>query len=235
MDSVAVNYRAVAGFGGISVGVYLAAIALAPAQALDSASPGEGIVHYAAAHRSQLLASDLLLLLGLALLMVFAAGLYRIIRRAEPGDGCLAMAALASVVVGAAIFGVGTALFMVVAYRPDTDPAVARALWDAGWMAYNSTGFAFGAWIGLVAAASVGHRVLPRWTAWIGVPVALITFLGPFAVETGTGPFSPQGSFALVVALAFAVWVLALSLAAWRSTRAPAASREHGRRYAGLG
>ena len=235
MDSMAVNYKAVAGFGGISVAVYLVAIALAPALALDSGSPGVEIVHYATAHRSQLLVSDLLFALGLAPLMVFSAGLYRIISRAESGDGWLAMASLASVIVGAAVFGVGTALFMVVAYRPDTDPAVARALWDAGWMAYNSTGFAFGAWIAIVAAAAQVHRVLPPWTAWIGVPAALITVLGPLAVQTGTGPFSPQGWFALVVAFTFAVWVLAISLAAWRSTRAPAMTSEHGRAHAGLG
>lgn len=41
------------------------------------------IIHYATVHRGQLLASDLLFGLGLAVLMVFAAGLYRIIRRAE--------------------------------------------------------------------------------------------------------------------------------------------------------
>ena len=60
------------------------------------------------------------------------------------------MASLASVVAGAGIFGAGTALFMVVAYRPATDPAVVRAFWDAGWLAYNTAGFAFVAWIVIV-------------------------------------------------------------------------------------
>ena len=125
--------------------------------------------------------------------MVFAAGLYRIIRRAEGEDGWLAMASLASVVAGAGIFGAGTALFMVVAYRPATDPAVARAFWDAGWLAYNTAGFAFVAWIAIVAVATFRHRVLPRWTAWIGIPVALISLVGPFAVKAGTGRVLPAG------------------------------------------
>ena len=85
------------------------------------------------------------------MIVVFAAGLYRIIRRAEGDDGWLAMASLASVVAGAGIFGAGTAMFMVVAYRPATDPAVARAFWDAGWLAYNTAGFGFIAWIAIVA------------------------------------------------------------------------------------
>ena len=100
----------------------------------DSGSTGVQIVHYATVHRSQLLASYLLFAVGLAVIMVFAAGLYRIIRRAEGEDEWLAMASLASVVAGAGIFGAGTALFMVVAYRPAMIP-----LWrghfgtPAGW------------------------------------------------------------------------------------------------------
>ena len=78
----------------------------------DSGSPGVQLVHYATVHRSQLLASFLLFALGLAVLMVFAAGLYRIIRRAEGKDDWLAMASLTSVVGGAGIFGAGTALFL---------------------------------------------------------------------------------------------------------------------------
>ena len=213
--------KAVAVFGGIAVVVYLVAFALTPAHAPNSGSAGVRVVHYATIHRSQLLASDLCFALALALLMVFAAGLYRVIRRGEGEHGWLAMASLASVVAAAGIFGAGTALFMVVAYRPATDPAVARAFWDAGWLAYNSSGFAFGAWIAVVTAAALRRPVLPRWIGWIGIPVALISLVGPLAVNAGTGAFSPQGWFALVVGLTFAVWVLALSVAAWRSPRAP--------------
>ena len=126
------------------------------------------------------------------------------------------MASLASAVAGAGIFGAGIALFMAVAYRPATDPAVVRALWDAGWLAINTAGFGFSVWIAIVAIATFRNRVLPVWTAWIGVPVALIGLVGPFAVKAGTGPFSPQGWFAVVVGLTFGAWVLAISFAAWR-------------------
>ena len=84
-------------------------------------------------------------------------------------------------------------------------------------MAYNSAGFAFSTWIAIVTAATLIHGALPSWTAWIGAPVALINVVGPLAVKAGTGAFSPQGSFAVIVALTFAVWVIAISLAAWRS------------------
>lgn len=225
MNWFGVKDRAVGIIGGIAVVAYLVAIALTPAHAPNSGSAGVQVVHYATVNRDQLLASELLFALGLAVLMVFAGGLYRIIRRAEGEDGWLAIASLASVAAGAGIFGAGTALFMVVAYRPGTDPAVARAFWDAGWLAYNSAGFAFVAWIVIVVVAALRHRALPPWTAWIGVPVALVNLAGPFAVTAGTGAFSPQGWLALVVGLTFAVWLLAISLAAWRSTRHPATIR----------
>ncbi len=225
MNSPDAKGRAVGIIGGIAVVAYLAAIALTPAHAPSSGSAGASIVHYATVNRDQLLASDLLFALGLTVLVVFAAALHRIIRRAEAEDGWLAIASLASVVAGAGIFGAGTALFMVVAYRPVTDPAVARAFWDAGWLAYNSAGFAFVAWIAIVVVAALRHRALPPRTAWIGVPVALINLAGPFAVSAGTGAFSSQGWFALVVALTFAVWLVTISLAAWRSTRPPATVR----------
>ena len=154
------------------------------------------------------------------MLVVFAAGLHRIIRRAEGKDGWLAMASVASAVGGAGIFGAGTALFMVVAYRPATDPAVARAFWDAGWLAYN---------IRRVRVRRLdrdrhrgrrsGTERCRRWTAWIGIPVGLINFVGPFAVKAGTGAVLAAGLVRHGRGLTFAVWLLAVSMAAWRSSR----------------
>ena len=209
--------KAVAISGAISLAAYLVAFALLSADPPDSGSGGVQIVHYASEHRGRLLAGELLLAIGLAVLMVFAAGLYRVVRHGEGKDGWMAIASIVSAAAAAGIFGAGTALFMVVVYRPHTDAAVARAFWDAGWLAYNLAGFGFSAWIAIAAAATLRHRVLPMWTAWIGIPVALIGFVGPFAVRAGTGPLSPQGWFASVVALTFAAWILGISLAAWRS------------------
>ena len=208
-------------FGAVSAAFVLIAFALTPAGALTSGSSGASISRYVSGHRDQLLASDLLLSLGLVLLMVFAAGLYRMMRAAEDGDGWLAAASLTTVVSAAGIFGAGTAVFMAVAYRPATDPAVARALWDVAWLAYNSAGFGFAVWIVIVTAATVRWGALPKWTVWVGAPVALVNLVGPLAVKAGTGPFSPQGSFASVVALTFAVWVITICIAAWRMTRVP--------------
>ena len=217
MEPSDANDKPVAVLGAIAVGMYLVAIGLTPGHAPDSESAGTQIVRWAAAHRTQLLASYLLFAAGLAVLVVFAAGLGQVIRRAEGKGGWLGTASVACVAGGSGIFGAGTALFMTVAYRPDTDPAVARALWDAGWLAYNTAGFAFVAWIGIVVVAALRHGALAPWTAWIGMPVGVINLIGPLAVKDGSGAFSPQGWFALVVGLTFAVWLVALTVAAWCS------------------
>ena len=64
MDSLGVKDRTVAVFGGITVALYLAAFALTPTHAPNSGSAGIQIVHWAAAHSTQLLASYLMLALG---------------------------------------------------------------------------------------------------------------------------------------------------------------------------
>ena len=161
-----------------------------PAHAPDSESPGVQLIHYATVHRSQLLASFLLFAVGLAVLMVFAAGMYCIIRRKEGNDGWLAMASLASVVAERRHLRCRHRAVHGGRLPPDHDPAVARAFWDAGWLAYNTAGFGFTLGSRSSSLATLTYRVLPLWTAWIGVPVGLISFVGPFAVEAGTGPFS---------------------------------------------
>ena len=217
MPSTKVANKPVVVFGLLTVAMYLTAIALLPLRATDSGSRGEAIVANVSDHRSRLLASYLIFALGLAALVIFAAGLYRIIRRAEPEDGWLAMASVASAVGAAGIFGAGIASFMVVAYRPATDPAVVRAFWDAGWIAINIAGFGFVAWIAIITVATLRHGALPRWSAWVAIPVATINFVGPFAVQAGDGAFSPQGWYAIVVGLTFALWLLVVVVAVARA------------------
>ena len=106
---------------------------------------------------------------------------------------------------------------MAAAYRPLTDPNTLRALWDVGWIALNSSGFLFGTWIAIVALVTLRTGMLPAWTAWIGLPIALVNLIGPFALKAGTGFFSPQGTLTIIVGLTFPIWVTALSVAAWRA------------------
>ena len=227
MASTKSSDKAVMVFGLLTVAAYLTAIVLQPMGAPNSASRGREITAYASAHRSQLLASYLFFAVGLALVVVFAAGLYRMSGACEPEDGWLAMASVASAVGGVGIFGAGIALFMVVAYRPIADPAVVRAFWDAGWLAINTAGFAFVAWITIITVATLRHGALPDGQPGSPCPSAAINFVGPFALQAGNGPFSPQGWYAMVVGLTFAAWLLAVAVAAGRPTRIATTADPH--------
>ena len=212
--------KTVAVLAGISFLLYTVAVALTPTHAPNSGSPGLRIAHYVAIHRQRLLIGDLLIAAALAMLMVFAASVYRLMRRAEDRDSWPAIAGLASAVAGAGLFGAGTAAFMTAAYRPGAAPGVLRALWDFGWLSYDSAGFAFAIWVAVVAAAALRLRVLPEWTVWVGIPVAVINLIGPFTLKSGSGAFSPQGAFALVVGVTFGVWLAVIAVGAWRSDAA---------------
>lgn len=122
---------------------------------------------------------------------------------------------------------------MVVAYRPGHGSPLWRgAFWDVGWLADDIAGFAFVAWIAVVAVATLGHRALSRWMAWMGVPVALINLVGVFAVKARTGAPSPHGWFALVVGGSFAC---GLSPFPWRPGDRPALEQEQGGVASGAG
>ena len=201
-------------FGGIAVILYIAAFAMVPSGAPDSGSSGIQIYGYEAANRHRLLGSALVLLAAVALLTLFAASLYRVFRKAEGGDGWLATAGLASFLVAAAMFAMGCVALLTAVYRPD--PNTARAFTDLGWIGFNSSGFLFGAWIMIISAATLNNELIPKWTAYIGVPIALINMFGPIALSAGTGFFSPQGTFTYIVGYSFPVWMIAIAAGVWR-------------------
>ena len=201
--------RTVMAFGLLTVAMYLTAIALLPMHAPDSSATGAEVTVYAASHRSQLLASYLILALGLAVLLALRR------RAASHHPTRRTRGRLARDGIGGERGRRGRDLrrrYCVVHGR--RLPAGRRsgsgsAFWDAGWLAYNIAGFGFVAWIAVITVATFRYGALPRWSAWIAIPIGVINFIGPFAVQAGAGAFSPQGWFAMVVALTFAVWLLA--------------------------
>ena len=89
-----------------------------------------------------------------------------------------------------------------------------RALTDASWITTNLAGVSFAVFIGAISFAVLRTRVLPVWSGWIGVPVALVTLIGAPVLSAGNGAFSPQGSLDHIAGLVFAPWVLVICAAA---------------------
>jgi hypothetical protein len=199
--------------------IFFVALALTPAHAPNSASSGAAIAHYAQAHRTRLLLSEFLGALSALPTFVFIAALYRLLRRAESDGDIFALTSLLGGVVGIGLFVISLSLLAAVAYRPDQDPAILRALTDASWITVDFGAIAFAAFVGAITLGVLRTRVLPSWSGWVGVPVALVTLIGAPDLSAGSGPFSPQGTVPLAVIFVFAVWAVAICVAAWRAGR----------------
>ncbi len=156
-------------------------------------------------------------LVGLFFLFWFIGFLYRWLERDDGDDGWMAPTALAAGITTAALIAVNLQIDMAVGLVDDygEDFGAARALGVLAWTTHMTTGATMSALIASTAFAILGSRrevTLPRWTAWISIPLAVAFFF-----------VSPWNRYLL-----FMIWVLVISLAqAWKIFDTPTvASRE---------
>lgn len=148
-----------------------------------------------------------LLAWGTAVFLVFATGLWRLVRDAEIGRH----GASSLMLVGSAVWAAGTTIFSGISFTlgdsaDDLGPAAIQAL-----NALNSDMFftvAVGTFAFLMGAAVsvLNTGVLPRWLGWAAVVIAVVAI-------------TPGGFFAL---LAMLLWIVIASVALLMSSRARA-------------
>ena len=146
-------------------------------------------------------------LIGLIFLFPFLGYLYRWLQRDDGDDGWMAPTAFAGGIATTALLAVNLKLDLAVALIDDygsEDFPAARALGALAWSAHTATGPAIAVLIAATALATLGSArevSLPRWTAWLGIPLAFIVFI-----------VSPWTRLLLLM-----IWVLVISCAfAWR-------------------
>lgn len=126
------------------------------------------------------------------------------LRAAEGGDGRLSAVAFGGGVVAAASLAVTHAVVQAAGARAGSDSGItaemAATLYDVAGTAYTA-GMAMGLSVMIAAFAVVTLRTgfVPRWTAWVGLFIAL----GGLVV-------------AWVFIFAQVVWVVVVSVALWR-------------------
>ena len=141
----------------------------------DSDGPVGDIAAYFADHQGGHLANTFLVVLGASVFYPwFLASLWRALRRVEGDSGTCATAAL----VGG-ITLLGPLLLQATAWGAaalqageNRDPTVAAALFDLGNMAFIL--FPLPAAVLVAATSLAGGKLLPRWTAKAGLPLALV-------------------------------------------------------------
>jgi len=145
-------------------------------------------------------------IVGVFFLFWFVGYLYRWLSRDDGADGWMAPTALAAGIATAALIAVNVQFDLATTLTDDygEDFAAARAVALLAWTTHMTTGAAMAAMILATSLAVLGSQrevTLPRWTAWVGLPVALIVFL-----------LSPWERYLL-----FMVWVLIISATmAWK-------------------
>jgi hypothetical protein len=136
--------------------------------------------------------------------LVFAAGLWGVLRTAEGDPGWIstgglaaAMAFLAATIAGDLV--PGAAVFWAGA---EVDPATASLILDEKKLAEMITGPLIGLFLASAAAVALRTGVLPRWAAWSAALIAAVSVVSvPLGYEASQTPHFLAG-----------LWILAVSV-----------------------
>jgi hypothetical protein len=187
--------------------------------------PTSDITAWFTDHRSTALTATYLLGFGATALLFFLEALRRRLRRDDDLDAVASVAFAGGIAVVFMVLLAG-GMVAVLAFRPDTTAAVARALYDA-----NGVLVALGAFPAatLVCASSVialRASVFPRWFAWAEFVISALLLVGAASFQQ-SGAFKPQGDAGVLQATiaAFMLWLLAASVVMLRTTPSTEAVR----------
>jgi hypothetical protein len=174
--------------------------------------PTSEITSYFSANRGTALLGMYLLGFGAAVLLCFLAALRSRLARDDTLDG-LANLGFAGGVAASAIMVVAAGMVAVLAFRPDTTPPVARALYDANGLLIAFAGFPLAALLLASSIAALHGGALPRWLGWFGLLASAAQLLGAASFQQ-SGWLMPQGdNVALQVQVAtLLLWLLATSI-----------------------
>ena len=153
--------------------------------------------------------------------LVFAAGLWGILRAAEGGTGWISTAGLVSAGTLLAITVAGDLVPGAAVYYAgrDVDPATASLLLDAKKLAEMLSAPFIGLFLAAAALVALRAAALPRWAGW---SAAVIAGLSIVTLPLGYEPSQTAFFLALIWILAVSVRLLARPAAGRRAAAPPA-------------
>ena len=220
------NTKRFAGMAGITfVVLYLVAfIAFIPSGLPNSGDPASKVLAYAHVHRSALLTSAFLQSLAVIPWIAFVSGIVVMMRRSEGETGMWSMMAAIGGAIAAAMAMVACALGAMLVYRAAAgDAGLARTLLDGNAIMFAMGGLPVAVFIYAASQGLVRAGAVARWTAPLGMLVALIEIVGAATYARGDGFFSPQGTYSYIAAFALALWTIAAGVELMRE-HAPVAA-----------
>jgi hypothetical protein len=136
---------------------------------------------------------------------------------------------LASILFGGSIAAisiasVGGLCSTLLAYRADgsgqASPATVQLLSDGSLMAFTFVWIPIAVFVAATSMAGMRSSALPQWLWGSGAVYAVVAVIGSAGVFAHDGFFAPGGGLSFILFLAFAVWVLSLSLVLWQKVGA---------------
>jgi hypothetical protein len=175
------------------------------------------IAHTFIDHRTGIRFGALIMIMGTALWIPFAAAVAA--RAGDPDRRApiLAWTQVAAAAAATAIIIVAMLIWVVAAFRVSRDPAIIQTLSDLGFVISIMPFMIFVVWNAALGIAIFcderDEPAYPRWAAYFCMWTALLYLPGGVLAFFQTGPFAWNGLFAFFVpATAFFVWLIGMTL-----------------------
>jgi hypothetical protein len=180
--------------------------------------PLEKITDYYVKNRATALASIDIWMLGMVALLVLAAGLRSILRRADSERDVLPMlafgGAVAMLCIGTVFNTMNGALGLFAGQASEREIRLLMAVDNA---ADNFQFLPLGIFLGAISLAMLRGRVFAHWLGWLGVVGGLLLVLGSTGVMTVDDP--SMGDLGMLGLMLYLIWAVAVSV---RLLRRPA-------------
>lgn len=158
-----------------------------------------------------------LMMAGVALILPWGASIAATTHRIQASSSVCTFVQVAA--FGAAtIIGVASVIaWSVASFRPGEVPVeVTRGFSDLGWFFFVFDWSPLAVWYLAVSIAIFGDRserpVYPRWSAYLGVWVAMLSAPGGVMIFFKTGPLAFNGLFGIWIPLGvFFVWIIVMT------------------------
>jgi hypothetical protein len=180
----------------------------------SATASGQEVVSYLALHHGRLQVGAVLMALAMATALVWAAGLFRALRRAEGGIPGLALAAFGGGVLTAASTVIWALIEGTMATRfNDLGAAGARVLWTMFLLNIGAMLVGLLVVIGATAIVCLRTRLFPRWFAVASTVLALISVAGACTIGYTAAGIQVVAGLAVILD---GVWILMVSIYFWR-------------------
>jgi hypothetical protein len=206
-----VNWARSAAIAGFAFVVLNVVGALAPGSPPASNASAAKIAAYFADHSGAIKAQLLLGAIGIAALMWWLGGLWRLMSRAEgerPRLAIVAAVALASGLTLALVSGIATSTAAIRAESVDTT----HLLYTMSLVAVSAAGFGIGLSILATCVLAFRTQFVPRWTGYLGGVAALAFFVGGLGTVTDG---SAVNTIAFIAFFVWSVWIVVISALMW--------------------